>query len=1011
MRTIAIGIAGFLVCGIVVAGAVRWGGLFGNLSSGAGAEFVIDQSQDSGAKVESVLAETGFVPLQVIPNQNNDSPQSVPSPYPRLQFVPKFDQASYWNVEADGSRFTFENAANVEFDWQEDIGAPVFAALNGPFVLRPIEGTPRGNGKAQTEVVDLRTGMPVGAFSTGVYFKPHVVLSPNGRNLVGFSDASAVSALAIDKAEALHSLSLENRSVHWMDFVSKSHVCFLISDKKQGSTKHIDRLIIWDIESGESQRQVELPGDSASYYSEKLVRPCVASSPRGKYLAVIGNQKLYLIQTANLEILGSIPIPGLTLHDASVRFSDDAKSLFVSSMTPASNLHVLEFDALNGKIKTQREYNCSTPIDRIRNDEQFFLYGGPVWVTGNYAVYSGGPGRANAYRPLIVSEMAPQAKLLNYELIPRMMDTGPAWVAVMNGTALRIKQEPRDLVLQAIDKETDGNSFGKIAGPNLVPVGDEAEVFDGKSQSSWTSLSKTTPLDKVDLKELDCSPRHLIFVKDAIVSMNERYKQFASGLQQWEATFRKHDPSTGSPGEETPVLRQWSRNSMDGYIGYAVQEVFHAAPDGNCYASSDPEQQDMVHVIGKDGARLFSMQPFGKTTQYEQKKIINLHYLDNKKLFVASVGGVGVLSFEEGMPRWAWRNPLRTYGSAIVLPGNTHAAIARAKHIEILDLQNGKVQGQLACPEGIVRQLNASEDCGWLAASLESVGKAVVLVWSLQTGEGIELEKSERLPTRLVWLSPDHLVVLATTQGDTKKQLHKVFDMGLKKQTFSYLIPQMGTYAEPDGTNRLGVWLKDTSRFTNTDGPFVAPRWNRVNSMPEEKALMADDRKTVPSSEVLVSIHLNLRQYAWGKKHGPQIAKSIQEKGFKIAKGSYQVHLKTSSVPSGEQISQVTSKGKTLAKLPIPKVVYRWSLRDASGHDIWEGTSEGKYLGTNSKYFRGNNSWDFGSKDMDQGLTDEIIENGVGLELPKDFPTMLVEGGGASVAVPTVLKWQVESRE
>lgn len=949
---------------------------------------------------------------------------------PSVAIKPSSELGPVWKVDRDGPTPAYSIKDDLEYFWPnlDSKVSPLLACLRGPFGLKPdVKLTGSGKWTIDTEnpspidIIDLRTGESTGTFSHKIPIDRVSRLSPDGKVLVG---PTTDGYRDVDRAK-LRSLFVWNageddskvRFEHadgvrlWYGFVGRREIAVLTRTtqfNKNVQTVH-DCVEFFNVETGALRTKLELPyecpprmlsGIDRVHPSQPWMSDFVAVSPRGKYLAIVGPERLMLVDREGAVLKGTFSMPSLSGNLATVRFSDDASRIVVMALGTypwfaftGCHLHIFELDAEDGTCLAQREVLGPTR-ERFFSSDSIDLRcfdGNPQWVSKEAIVMGGIGSRPGASQATFAKAIFPESRvaiMLDSPELIRMLDTGPALVVKMDKVdsreKYRVMAQKRDSILGLASSKT--NSFGDLGNPRLLIPGLPSAVVadEAVNGEKWVPMPVASDSLACNFKDLSDEPNWIFRGSQKSGYLSQTARSLA-----WQLI----NPETMDPIGPPLGLLTWDEGSLKNHSTGSM--VFAISQSGEKLAFIDPMRNDSLYVVNVDGSRSALFRSHVKAIDW-------CGFLDNDKILVGGEGSLSLCELRESKVHVSYTTDKRDYHCFAMHPGHEYMAASRTGGIDIVENASGICLNRMMLgKETFARSLSFSPTGKYLAAVCKERADAYhpkeFYVWDMENGEQL---RGECESSALAWVGPDLLLV-----GGPKNSF--LYDLKHGDSFLSFATPESVDQKNTLKVNELatslqgGVWGK-----TEDEGGWKllsACRGSRQSEVP----FFASDRKFDELGNTPIAIEMYLRKYSVGKQHGLSIAKALQQKGYKIGKGGYTLKVKASEV-AGEMRINFKKNGSLTSQL-LPRAAYRWTLEDEKRKVIWSGKTFGDFDSKRSRYLVGGTSQgselNFGSEVMSEAVMSEILEQGNGLEIPKDLPERFMVGGGEVSVVPQKLQW------
>ncbi|MFO0941923.1 MAG: hypothetical protein U0930_14325 [Pirellulales bacterium] len=950
----------------------------------------------------------------------------IPKEIPSIAIKSPDELGPVWKVERDGQVPAYTIKEDLNYLWPNlsTKGTPVLACLRGPFGLKPVvdqtEGGLDTKNPSPVDVIDLRTGELTGKFSHKIPLDQACRLSPDGKVLVGptnedlrFDHRKAAKEMRTlhvwneGEDESKTSIEHANGPMLWFGFVGRREVAVLTrTNGFNGNYIVKDCIEFFNVETGTLRTKLEIPYECSSkldlgntnLISRSWMYDVVAASPRGKYLAVIGPERLMLVDRATAELKGVFSMPALAGNRATVRFSDDASRLVVMALgtypwRPAftgCHLHIFELNAEDGSCLAQREV-LGPDLKRMSSDvgDLRIFDGNPQWVS-QQAIVMGGFGERPLARASSAKVIYPDSRVASttgFQELIRMLDAGPALVVkkeiVSSRGVYSVVAVERDSFLSS--KSSTANSYGSLGNPQLLVTNLSKNVVADEQlkEDSWVPVVAASDSIVCNFKDVEFDPSAL-FARTA----KSGYMNLAAGSLAWQTINPETIEPIGSPLE----LLNWGEGNIKNEPTGA--SVFAVSKSGEQLAFIDPMRHGSLYIVSVNSPKRIMFHSSLKAIDW-------CGFLDSDTLLLAGDGRLSLCEVGESKVNVTYATDDRGYSCFAMHPDHKYLAASRLGCVDIVDATSGKAVNRMMLGEkNFVRYFSFSPSGKYLVAACKEEKDAYNLselyVWDMTTGEQL---KAGLECSTVAWVGPD-LFLVGSPNGSLLCDLR--FGNSFLAFAFPEHVDNKALKVSKLATSiQGGVWGK----IEGEGGWKVmsACRGSRKSEIP----FLASDRKLVELATTPIAIEMNLGKTRVGKKHGQSLAGSLQKMGYQIGKGGYTLKVKFSESVSDLQIEM--ERGSTKSRLSVPRVKYSWALEGDNRTVIWKGVTFGDFDPRRSRYHAGGSEkgtkFDFGSQDMSEAVVSEILEQGNGLEIPKDFPRRLMVGGGETSIVPLKLPW------
>jgi hypothetical protein len=923
---------------------------------------------------------------------------------------------------------------------------PVFAALNGPFVV--VDDPPPESAKpgelpvGRATVYDLRTGKPAGFFRTGqrqIPFWGTSRLSPDGKWVVTEAVDGDVRRTRTDGVLYVYKQGEQTKPsaelklagpVAWLDFVSADRVAAYTFDPKPV-------VCVYTMADGKLVQSIPLtsqmhpapvppPNERASGRDPKFwYEPSDtggAVSPGGKYLVLGGKTSLAVVSLAEGKQVGEVPVGEIVewgLH-LGIGFNPEGTELYAGATVRTPN------------AATRRLRGWSMATGQSLFDVPL---GGP-YISGSMAAIGPplpGPDPGTLILPHSREVVDTRAGVVHYRLaFTPVLWAGPDAVVGHSGAVADRRGGGR--AYTGFAQKFDRADYEKKAGPTLTSMAARPPVARGNRSglaptkpqppAAWTAPPDNTPPSVPATPTLlPAWPTATSAGHVAIITFD--YQQLPRS--QYPVSWHRRDLASGK--EEGPPVRLWPWAEMtERHV--TMIEKFPAPPtavtaDGKRLAMRDPADPHRIDVWDDDGKRLGGFVPYDRKTPVEW-----VGWSGGRLL---TLGG-GRLTGWDGPTGKAVFEVEGGYGLPVVMPpsGAWVAALA-GDAIDIFDPASGKCLARCVAPPGAAYlALAVSPDGKALAAArpgdapverpspkpvdkrpVPLLGPAMFAadIWDLTTG------RLETVPFGggkfgfIHWTDPDHLF---TSCGGVE-----LIDRRAGAVVSLFYYPPRGAPAEgtqilagtPDGR----VWSS-----------IVAPDWKpgeserrvwRPQALPDpkddvDKLFLAADREYLRPQAGPIRVEVDLGTEDRSRSAAERVAAELRKRGYAIGPKGWAMRI-SHAVVDGQQRLQT---GPSDQGRPVPEVRFTWRLFAPDGGVLWEGTSTGRFAGMGSQYYTktktegipGPNTsfrtdyYDFRGKDMRTAIAGEILEraaDGVP-EPPGGPPTAVIRAAGGSRPLP-----------
>lgn len=853
-------------------------------------------------------------------------------------------------------------------------------------------------------VYDLRTGKVAGTLDWKVPAWCDSALSPNGKYFVGpfhvlhrqFStptDDAAVKELEeyyqaiyvweLNKAEYTFRLPMAD-TVRWYGFIGTQEIAVYIG-KSDG-----DQLQFWNVTTGKMRTAIDLPfrgwgpldPNYPNIHQPPTFDSIVGVSPRGKYLAVLGRDKLLMVSSQTATVEGEVQLEHQTNEIGSVHFSDDASSIAVCYPLPIAQSvrsGVVLIDAITGVKKAET----------ILHGAQ---HGAIVWHSDFEFVVSDFSRTKTSYVPVRGTAIQSVTNLLPI----RMCDAGK---------------------LLSVPLAKNGHSLGKLE------VSDRSLLDTSLPQDLATielkGAGRTVSLDRSSVQYLGVEPCKTwspITIGEQAVWKFDRFKGepanastgnnavgmfvdqrlHRDGVHMARTQFIQVDTQAGTPLGPPINLRKW----VPPYDELASLPC-SMSPDGSQLVVVDPHELSSIKVIGPMGEPLFRCRLLDVPIQW-------LSFLADGTLLALGDAQLLQVSLARDSAKALYMKA--GYRAPVLLLADLKTAVvSRGQILEVFDATTGQVVGTLGTeakeplfdlcvsPDG--KQLAALYSDATKPKQKDEMRPATLAVWDLETGQAV-IESMNFLNLRcLSWLSSEHVCVCSQEEAT-------VFDLKLKALTLTYIFNPSEALVRAGGH----LWWTRTSSppEENKDYRF----WESL-STPARRSLnpgfFRPDRKIVELRKTPIALEIKVEDYSLPSNYGSHIVQKLEQLGFKMGANGLTLRITARIGPSGDHLDkEITGPGK---EVPLPMVYFKWEVLDQRQRAFFDWQTEGRFLYKQSQFYKKSDEFSdkyvFNTSSPRREIVQEIIDNGIGLtDLPDSFPKFAIESDEGFTVAPQRLTWR-----
>jgi hypothetical protein len=574
--------------------------------------------------------------------------------------------------------------------------------------------------------------------------------------------------------------------------------------------------------------------------------------------------------------------------------------------------------------------------------------------------------------------------------------------------------------LEPLSQAAGKTDFGLAKRPAPVePDRSDVELIVPDSPANWTAPPAISrPQPPTELAHITDRPAAFGSNELAVLRLNwkEHQRQYDS-LHTWEVNWERHEVLTGKRAGEPISLWPWARDPNKPFPK-PDRLIAALSADDQMLAARDPESPGRVDVWSADGGRLVGFYPFATDSTIDWLGWDPQHRL---------------LTLCEGCLT-AWEVPgtkaVYEIDGGYILPidlahGREWFAVAARTHIDLIESTSGRCLARCATSApGSYTDLAISPDGARLAAvciaddtvadglrkhtvnqSSDQIDYHVVL-WDLKTGKAQSTTRPLSRYALLHWGTAEHLGVI---DGNAT-----VFDLRAGNPVLNYAFyGSWPTEGLPHGRSPDGrLWAAVESAYQTWDWITT----NLPNAKGEQDSVfLADDRRYFTAPDEPIQVEIDCGSSALAEKFGPTIVAALEGRGFRIGEGGWRLIVSHTVDSNGALVSGMT-------EIPIPQVDYVWQLLDEQGKEVWRETHSNYWAGTSSQYytktrdaydfapgerqlsvFEYEEQYDFGMRDPEDAMLEEVLEQGPGVNSLTKLPPLLLKVGDAYHTFPVNL--------